>query len=339
MTNCGSMRFPIANQRMLRLIFWSNQSQEKILQSSHKQGFLLTYKIYYLFQIVQNYRNNRSLFTTFYKYYVIFLLLMLTYTNAKELLLAKQRNNDSYGYFYGDQNNQGNLHRLRSAQSEQTKIGMYYSYDGKGNVIDTKMGVINDSGEINTTVSANPYLQTIQGYSSNGNYRTSASDQRGNITTYSINAITGLIHSVTDPKGYQTSYTYDSDNYFLTEVSALSSAGTVTVSYEYDEADLLSKITHNGFDYYFGYDGFGNTVNIKVGTKNLITHVYETGNGNLLYSLYGNNYKISYGYDPYNRVISVQKNNAPTYQYDYDARGNLARVCLLYTSPSPRDTR
>ena len=249
------------------------------------------------------------------------------YTNAKELLLAKQRNNDSYGYFYGDQNNQGNLHRLRSAQSKQTKIGMYYSYDGKGNVIDTKMGIINDSGEINTTVSANPYLQTTQGYSSNGNYRTSVSDQRGNITTYSINdAITGLINAVTDPKGYQTSYTYDPDNYFLTEVSALSSAGTVTVNYEYDEADLLDKITHNGFDYNFGYDGFGNTVNIKVGTKNLITHVYETGNGNLLYSLYGNNYKISYGYDPYNRVISVQKNNAPTYQYDYDARGNLARV-------------
>ena len=248
------------------------------------------------------------------------------YTNAKELLLAKQRNDDSYGYFYGDQNGQGNLHRLRSAQSKQTKIGMYYSYDGKGNVIDTKMGIINDSGEINTTVSANPYLQTTQGYSSNGNYRTSVSDQRGNITTYSIDTITGLINSVTDSKGYQTSYTYDPDNYFLTEVSALSGAGTVTVSYEYDEADLLSKITHNGFDYYFGYDGFGNTVNIKVGTKNLITHVYETGNGNLLYSLYGNNYKISYGYDPYNRVISVQKNNAPTYQYDYDARGNLARV-------------
>ena len=59
---------------------------------------------------------------------------------------------------------------------------MYYSYDGKGNVIDTKMGTISMSGVIDLTVPANPYLQSTQGYSSNGNYRISSSDQRGNVT-------------------------------------------------------------------------------------------------------------------------------------------------------------
>ncbi|WP_306569577.1 RHS repeat domain-containing protein [Faecalispora jeddahensis] len=244
------------------------------------------------------------------------------YSNAKELVNAKERNSDIYEYYY-DENN---AHRLKSIRSGKTKIGMYYSYDGKGNVIDTKMGTISNSGVIDLTVPANPYLQSTQGYSSNGNYRISSSDQRGNVTVYDIDAITGLIHSVTDPIGYQTSYTYNPDNYFLTGVSAQSSAGTVTVSYEYDGANLLNKITHNGFDYNFGYDGFGNTVLIKVGSQNLITHVYESGNGNLLYSVYGNSFRLDYGYDDYNRVISIKKNNAPAYRYDYDARGNLARV-------------
>lgn len=244
------------------------------------------------------------------------------YSNAKELVNAKERNSDVYEYYYDD----NNAHRLKSARSGKTKIGMYYSYDGKGNVIDTKMGTISMSGVIDLTVPANPYLQSTQGYSSNGNYRISSSDQRGNVTAYDIDAITGLIHSITDPIGYQTSYTYNPDNYFLTGVSAQSSAGTMTVSYEYDGANLLDKITHNGFDYSFGYDGFGNTVLIKVGSQSLITHVYESGNGNLLYSVYGNSFRLDYGYDDYNRVISVKKNNAPAYRYDYDARGNLARV-------------
>lgn len=130
----------------------------------------------------------------------------------------------------------------------------------------------------------------------------------------------------TDPIGYHTNYTYNTDNYFLNEVSAQSSAGTLSVSYEYDGVDQLAKITHNGSDYIFGYDGFGNTVNIKVGSINLITHVYENGNGNLRYSVYGNNFGMDYGYDEYNRIISVQKNNALAYRNDYDARGNLARV-------------
>ena len=241
-----------------------------------------------------------------------------TYDNSKELVNARERNNELYEYYYTSEN----AHRLKSARSNQTKIGMYYLYDSKGSVIDTKMGTISTSGAISTTVPATPYLQSTQGYSSNGNYMVSSSDQRGNITTYDIDAITGLINSVTDPKGNQTSYTYDTANYFLTEVSS----GFVTNSYAYDNADRLDKITHNGFDYSFGYDGFGNTVNVKVGSQNLITHIYETGNGNLRYSVYGNNYRIDYGYDAYNRIISVQKNNAPTYRYDYDARGNLARV-------------
>lgn len=250
---------------------------------------------------------------------------VFSYDNHKELIKAVNRNNETYEYFYRGTTGSA-AHQLKSARSNQTKIGMYYLYDSKGNVIDTKMGTISASGAIDLTVSDNPYIQSTQGYSSNQNYMISASDQRGNITSYDIDPITGLIHSVTSPKGYENSYTYDPTNYFLTEVSAPSSAGTVTIHYDYDTIDQLSKIIHNGFEYGFFYDDFRNILRIMVGTQSLINHTYATGNGNLLYSVYGNNFRIDYGYDAYNRIISVQKNNVLAYQYDYDARNNLARV-------------
>lgn len=243
-------------------------------------------------------------------------------TSSKELITAQNGNNESYRYFYQD----AKIHQLKSARSEKTKIGMYYTYDGKGNVVDTKMGTISTSGAIDTTVPANPYLQTTQGYSANGNYVTSISDQRGKTTTYNIDGTTGLTNSVTDPKGNQTSYTYDSKDYSLTGVSAQSSAGTVQNSYGYDASNHLSRITHNGFDYGFTYDGFGNPTNVKAGSQNLITHSYAAGNGNLLSSTYGNGFQLGYEYDKYDRVSSIKKNGADAYQYDYDARGNLARI-------------
>ena len=58
----------------------------------------------------------------------------------------------------------------------------------------------------------------------------------------------------------------------------------------------------------------------------MITHSYAAGNGNLLSSTYGNGFQLGYEYDKYDRVSSIKKNGADAYQYDYDARGNLARI-------------
>ena len=246
-------------------------------------------------------------------------------SSSKELESAKSRNNEAYEYYYVGTSGIA-AHQLKSARSAQTKIGMYYTYDGKGNVVDSKMGTISGSGAIDTTVPENPYLQTTQGYSANGNYVTSISDQRGKTTTYDIDGTTGLTNSVTDPKGNATNYTYDAGNYSLTGVSAQIRAGTVQNTYGYDSSDRLNRITHNGFDYGFSYDGFGNTTNIKVGSQSLITNTYAGNNGNMSNSTYGNGFQLGYGYDSYDRVTSVQKNGAAAYQYDYNARGNLARI-------------
>ena len=243
--------------------------------------------------------------------------------SSKELVETKNRNNENFSYYYVGSSG-AESHQLKSARSEQTKSGIYYIYDGKGNVVDTKLGLISASGAISPSTS--PYIQSTQGYSANGNYMISSSDQRGKTTAYDINGTTGLTNSVTDPKGNKTSYVYDSNDYSLKTVSGQSSVGTIQNSYSYDEANRLSSIAHNGFAYNFFYDAFGQATGVKVGSQNLITHSYATGNGNLLSSTYGNGHKIGYGYDAFDRITSISKNGAAAYQYDYDARGNLARV-------------
>ncbi|WP_411676149.1 RHS repeat-associated core domain-containing protein [Caproicibacter sp.] len=254
-----------------------------------------------------------------------------TYTDAQELRTASIKNSaanfdQGYIYFYdSDDSNSStkNPHRLVSARSAETGIGFYYLYDSYGNPTNTSMGSIGEEGYVYYDF---PYLETLQNYSPDGNYLTSVSDQRDKTTTYNVDSVTGLTNSVTDPKGNTTYYSYNTSNNLLTGVSAQSSAGTVEAAYEYDAADRLSQITHNGFAYTFQRDGYGNTTAINVGTQNLITNTFAPGNGNLQSSDYGNGFRLGYDYDSYDRVIRLWKNNTITYQYLYDARGNLAQI-------------
>ncbi|MGX8700698.1 RHS repeat domain-containing protein [Caproiciproducens sp.] len=254
-----------------------------------------------------------------------------TYTDAQELRDANIKNNatnfnQGYIYFYDSDDSNSSTkkpHRLVSARSAQTGIGFHYYYDNYGNVGNTSMGSISEEGYVLYDF---PYLETLQNFSPDGNYLTSSSDQREKMTTYSVDTTTGLTNSVTDPKGNTTNYTYNTQNNLLMGVSALSSAGLVETAYEYDVADRLSQITHNGFAYAFQKDGYGNTTAISVGTQNLITNTFAPGNGNLQSSTYGNGFKLGYLYDSYDRVNMVLKNDNLTYEYLYDARGNLAKI-------------
>ncbi len=254
-----------------------------------------------------------------------------TYTDAQELRNASIKNsaanfNQSYIYFYDSDDSSSltkNPHRLVSARSAQTGIGFYYLCDDYGNVTNTAMGSIGEEGYVYYDY---PYLYSLQFYSPDGNYLIAISDQREKTTTYNVDSITGLTNSVTDPKGNTTNYTYNTLNNLLTGVSAQSSAGTVETAYQYDAADRLNQITHNGFAYTFQRDGYGNTTTINVGALNLITNTFAPGNGNLQSSTYGNGFKLGYLYDSYDRVNMVLKNDNLTYEYFYDARGNLAQI-------------
>ena len=166
------------------------------------------------------------------------------------------------------------------------------------------------------------YIQTNNGYSSDGRYNTSTTNQRGKTTTSNYNLSTGTVASVVDVNDNITSYSYDIMNK-ITSVSGGNNGNTIN-SYTYVN-DYLTTINHNNFSYSFLYDQYGNTTNIKVGNQLLITNSYAVNNGNLTSSTYGNGQVVSYAYDNYNRV-SRKTNTTGTLDYFYDNRGNVGKV-------------
>ena len=86
-------------------------------------------------------------------------------------------------------------------------------------------------------------------------------------------------------------------------------------SYTYGTgSDRLTRITHNGFDYVFTYDGFGNLTRVQTASsgtsQDLASYTYGTGNshlnGNLQKITYGDGSEISYVYDDLDRVVETK---------------------------------
>ncbi|HEX2939317.1 MAG TPA: DNRLRE domain-containing protein, partial [Ruminiclostridium sp.] len=139
----------------------------------------------------------------------------------------------------------------------------------------------------------NDKIESTAAYTSDGNYMSSLTDARGNTVSYDYshdaagNTLSaseynkGLLRSQTDAKGNKTNFSYDAATDSLNSVSATVDGKTVTNSYGYTNDDLTS-ITHNGFNYGFAYDEYGNAQKVNVGSQNLITNTYEGKNGNLL---------------------------------------------------------
>ena len=94
---------------------------------------------------------------------------------------------------------------------------------------------------------------------------------------YDYDQTSGLLKSVTDGNGVLTGYKYDSNDR-LTSVTR----GGTTIGYTYDNnTNLLSAIDHNGFQYTFGYDAFGNRTQVRAGENLLSTYTYGENNGAL----------------------------------------------------------
>ena len=140
----------------------------------------------------------------------------------------------------------------------------------------------------------------------------------------------GLLKNVS-VSGHQADYSYDTMDR-LTKVAGKAAVnGTETdvqVQYTYDR-DRLTKITHNGFDYTFAYDGFGNRKSVSIAGKAAVSHDYEAKNGNLLKSTYANGWEVAYTYDNLDRVTEVKASKDGTSytigRYIYDKLGRVAR--------------
>ena len=111
--------------------------------------------------------------------------------------------------------------------------------------------------------------------------------------------------------------------------------------YSYDaKRGNLVEIRHNtdgnaanDVVYSFEQDALGRQTAVKVGNQTLSQSVYQNdltkpNFGTLTATTYGNGAKVSSRYDDFNRVMGVVygEETAPRYEYDYNAKGQVARV-------------
>ena len=103
------------------------------------------------------------------------------------------------------------------------------------------------------------------------------------------------------------------------------SSGGSTAGYGYEDY-RLSTITHNGFSYTFGYDGYGNNTSVAVGGRTLTTNTFNLKAGLPAGSTYGNGDTVTYSYDNKERLVGKSFNGTPAVSYKYDAMGSLVET-------------
>ena len=171
-------------------------------------------------------------------------------------------------------------------------------------------------------------LSTLNEYSQSGNYLKSSTDSSGNKTLYNYNENTGNLDSITDANGSTVNYSYDKVGN-ITKISqkvpGLSNGTNIENSYSYDSGDRLKSITHNGFNYTFGYSEFGSLNLIKAGTQKLVSYNYDRV-GLLTSANYGNGQSINYNYNTDRNKALIKQNDTVLYSYNYDEYGDLVSV-------------
>ena len=237
-------------------------------------------------------------------------------------------------------------HNMTQAKS-QRGVMYNYTYNSAGNP--TKLVVQNMSSS-----SYDMRLQTDMEYTSDGAYVSKVLDQDGNAVTNNYNTSKGLLTSTTNQKGETTSYTYNDNNDLITKVATTNDSGEeVSNTFGYDK-HTLNRITHNGFNYNYEYDEYGNEKAVKVGNIALLSSTYNNNNGELSRITYGNGDYNTFTYDKYGNVSTLGingttrlKNYADTsgnivrnedtvnklqYNYDYDSTSRLIRSTVVDTS-------
>ena len=178
-----------------------------------------------------------------------------------------------------------------------------------------------------------PYMETSMTYTKEGRQVATVTDARGFAVTYHYDEEERLLTSVTDAKNNSTSYTYDSEDR-LTEVKKDVGEEEIKVTYTY-ENDRLKSITHNGFDYQFEYDPYGNRNCVKVADQELIETSYRDHNGLVDHITYATGEEIHNQYDDQEQLVS-QTLKVPSanndgmdetvlYTNTYDNYGNVVR--------------
>ena len=167
-------------------------------------------------------------------------------------------------------------------------------------------------------------IRSSMTYTADKSQVASVTDSRGNVTTNTYDAAGRLLTAVTDAAGGTVNYTYDANTDALTGVTQQTANGTASVGYTYTD-DRLTAIAHNGFQYGFTYDAFGNKLQTTAAGQVLSSNTYLAHNGLLSESTYGTGQKVGFTYDKYGRTIAKSYNGTEAFRNEYDSGGNLLR--------------
>ena len=238
-------------------------------------------------------------------------------------------------FHYGDTEEEQKKHLLLKSIAPLGSVSKF-SYDNFGNPLTSQV----------QNADANPsyFIRGETSYTNDGNYVTEQKDARGKIVRTETDLQRGTTTSVTDAKGQTVTYEYDNLRRIVkTSAKTGAEAGIPTVhnEYTYDEQrGNLVEIRHNtdgnaanDVVYSFEQDALGRQTAVKVGNQTLSQSVYQNDPtkpnfGTLTATTYGNGAKIRSRYDDFNRVTGVVygEETAPRYEYDYNAKGQVARV-------------
>lgn len=204
-----------------------------------------------------------------------------------------------------------------------------YTYDSMGNVTGTSLKADSGSGSALTSSAT---------YTNGGNLLASATDARGNSTTYTYatnqNKAAGVPSAVTDAKNVTKYQNYDFSSGRMTGQGI---DGVADVSYTYDENGQLEELARSGHygsesmsqSYGFTYDTFGNILSTTVGDRTLASYTYAQKNGLLSRMTYGNGDYINYAYDRLGRTTEkeiVSGSSTRKINYVYNGDGQLHSV-------------
>ena len=237
--------------------------------------------------------------------------------NMKKLIDAK---GNAFKYDYDSR------HNVTKARSD-ANMCYTFVYDTYGNPLTAR--TVNPFAETDAKKAMTSKATYTTGTAA-GQYMATQTVPERTKSSYDWDVNKGLLKSVS-VGGRQTAYSYDSVGR-LTKVSGKAQVGgvetQVQVQYGY-EKDRLAKITHNGFDYAFTYDGFDNRKSVKIAGTEAVSHTYGDRNGQLLKSTYANGWEVAYTYDSMDRVTQVKAvKGSSSYvigQYLYDRQGRVAR--------------
>ena len=241
------------------------------------------------------------------------------YNDNQDMTGVTDARGNSFKYEYDDN------HNVTKGTSAEKRI-LRYAYDDKGNVV--KSAAVSAADETTGTWLTRTMTE-------DQNHVATVKDARGCQSTYAWNTKRDLVTSIKDARSSTTYYMYDDKTKRLLSMSKTIKAKgqdqEVKVEYGYSN-DRLTRITHNGFNYGFGYDEFGKTRLVAVAGSSIVSYEYEENNGELLKTKYANGDYLRCEYDTQGRLVKEYYYSAASqkeqllHYYVYDREGNLYRA-------------